>query len=199
MKPQLLMRYAIGLPADYDMAIIRTRVRTRGHALDDRAGLGMKAYCIREAGVDGSPVNEYAPFYLWTDAGAAAGFLWGGPGFDGIIRDFGRPPAPTWVPSAVGAGALGRADVTHARLRITTVHPGADLGAVARGLAGRVAARCADPGTHLAVAGIDPVSWQAVEFTTSAGADDPAGSGDDTLYTVLHISQPEQFSRPEPS
>ncbi|GGO10638.1 hypothetical protein GCM10010116_21330 [Microbispora rosea subsp. aerata] len=37
---------------------------TRGHALDDRAGLGLKAYLIRERGVAGSPVNQYAPFYL---------------------------------------------------------------------------------------------------------------------------------------
>jgi hypothetical protein len=58
------MQYEITLPADYDMEIIRERVATRGAALDDFAGLGLKAYLIRERGVDGSPVNQYAPFYL---------------------------------------------------------------------------------------------------------------------------------------
>lgn len=58
------MQYDIALPAGYDMTIIRERVATRGHALDDRAGLGLKAYLIRERGVAGSPVNQYAPFYL---------------------------------------------------------------------------------------------------------------------------------------
>ncbi len=61
---QMLMQYPIGLPADYDMNVIRERVRTRGSALDDRAGLNLKAYCVRERAVDGSSVNAYAPFYL---------------------------------------------------------------------------------------------------------------------------------------
>jgi hypothetical protein len=60
------MRYAITLPSDYDMNIIRHRVATRGHLLDTFHGLGLKAYFIRERGVDGSPVNQYAPFYLWA-------------------------------------------------------------------------------------------------------------------------------------
>ena len=46
------MQYEIPLPADYDMGIIRHRVATRGSALDDWAGLGVKAYLIRERGVD---------------------------------------------------------------------------------------------------------------------------------------------------
>jgi hypothetical protein len=180
------MRYPIALPADYDMEIIRTRVRTKGGALDDRAGLGLKAYCIREAGAGGSRVNEYAPFYLWTDSGAAAEFLWGGPGFDGIVRDFGRPIAHTWVPAAFGAGGCGKDDVTHARLRTEAIEDGADLAAVAEALRARVAKRAGHPATHLALAGIDPATWRTVEFTTAA----EAGPADGTLFTVLHVSQP---------
>jgi hypothetical protein len=187
--PQLLMAYPIGLPADYDMSIIRTRVRVRGAALDDRAGLGIKAYCVREVGVDSSPVNEYAPFYLWTDAAAAGAFLWGGQGFDGIVRDFGRPRVHTWVPAALGTGARGPAEVTHALLRTTSLDPGADLVAVADALSTRVADRAADPGTHVAVAGIDPATRRTVEFTTVAGLGDP---GDATVSRVLHVSQPKR-------
>lgn len=59
----LAMRYAITLPADYDMGIIHDRVATKGPLLDDFPGLGVKAYLVRERGEHGSPVNQYAPFY----------------------------------------------------------------------------------------------------------------------------------------
>jgi hypothetical protein len=89
-------QYEITLPADYDMQIIRKRVADGGRVLDDRAGLGLKAYVIRERGIDGSPVNQYAPFYLWNDTGEMARFLVGGGGFQNIVRDFGRPAARHW-------------------------------------------------------------------------------------------------------
>lgn len=55
------LQYEITLPAGYDMGIIRDRVARRGHLLDDWGGLGLKAYLIRERGLRGSPVNQYAP------------------------------------------------------------------------------------------------------------------------------------------
>ncbi|MEV7966178.1 DUF4865 family protein [Sphaerisporangium sp. NPDC088356] len=58
------MQYEITLPADYDMAIIRHRVATKGTALDGFRGLGLKAYAIRQRGFGGSPVNQYVPSYL---------------------------------------------------------------------------------------------------------------------------------------
>lgn len=186
------MQYPIALPADYDMEIIRTRVRTRGGALDDRRGLGCKAYCVREVGVDGSPVNQYAPFYLWADSTAAAEFLWGGQGFDGIVRDFGRPQVRTWVPAAVAGGTRAPSDVTRAWVRTEAIDRDADLVAVAGGLAARVNARAQHPEVHLALAGIDPATWQAVEFTTLAGTGDATTPAGATLFTVLHISQPDQ-------
>src|SRR5256885_15292006 len=60
-------------PRDYDMEIIRERVRTRGHLLDSFPGLGLKAYLARTGG----PGHAYAPFYLWHDPTAMAEFLWG--------------------------------------------------------------------------------------------------------------------------
>ncbi|WBB69541.1 DUF4865 family protein [Micromonospora sp. WMMD812] len=186
------MQYPIALPTDYDMDIIRTRVRTRGGALDNRRGLRCKAYCIREAGVDGSQVNQYAPVYLWADSSAAAEFLWGAQGFDGIVRDFGRPRVRTWVPSALGVGGCGRSDVTHAWLRTEAIAQEADLVTVAEMLTARVDARARRPETHLAFAGIDPTTWQAVEFTTVAGLGRAAIPTDGTLFTVLHVSEPDQ-------
>ena len=71
------MQYEITLPSDYDMNIIRHRVATKGHLLDMFPGLGLKAYLIRECGVDGSLVNQYAPFYLWASIAGMNRFLWG--------------------------------------------------------------------------------------------------------------------------
>ncbi|WP_372500296.1 DUF4865 family protein [Sphaerisporangium perillae] len=44
------------------MGVIWHRGATGGAALDAFSGLGLKACVIRERGVDGSPVDQYAPF-----------------------------------------------------------------------------------------------------------------------------------------
>lgn len=102
------MQYEIGLPADYDMGVIRRRVADRGHLLDQWEGLGVKAYLMRERGVRGSPVNQYAPFYLWNTVAGMNSFLWGG-GFQGICDDFGRPSARQWTGVAFEEGSSSRA------------------------------------------------------------------------------------------
>jgi Domain of unknown function (DUF4865) len=43
------------------------------------------------------------PVYLWDDTDAMGKFLWGGDGFGGTVRDFGRPVGQTWVGIGVGA------------------------------------------------------------------------------------------------
>jgi hypothetical protein len=189
---QLIMQYPITLPADYDMDVIRARVRTRGQVLDDRAGLICKAYCIREVGVFGSPISQYAPFYLWGDATAAAEFLWHGAGFDGVVRDFGRPQVRTWVPEIRMLGPAPASSVTHAVLHTTAIPADADLVQVAERLAARIGKRGQDTHTHLALGGIDPRTWQTVEFATLADLDQADAA--ETVYTVLHISQPTPWS-----
>ena len=42
------MQYRVQLPADYDMEIIRNRVRRTGHLMDGYPGLEFKAYLIQE-------------------------------------------------------------------------------------------------------------------------------------------------------
>ncbi|MEU1282916.1 DUF4865 family protein [Kitasatospora sp. NPDC005856] len=98
------MQYEITLPADYDMGIIRKRVADKGHLLDAHPGLGLKAYLVRERGRQGSPVNQYAPFYLWRTAEGMNGFLWG-PGFRGLSADFGRPTVRHWLGAGLAHGA----------------------------------------------------------------------------------------------
>lgn len=187
---QTMFHYPIDLPTDYDMAIIRDRVRTRGYALDDRAGLWFKAYCVREVGVAGATANQYAPFYVWHDAGAAAEFLWGGGGFAGIVRDFARPRVDSWLPVDVAAGEAPHPAVAAAQLRRAPLPRGDDLAVQARRLRDRVEATARKPGVHLACAGIDPARWEAVEFTTYASGPAPSPGDEATTYTVLHVSEP---------
>jgi len=188
-----MMQYPITLPIDYGMGIIRRRVQTRGSALDDRAGLLCKVYGIREVGVASSPVNQYAPFYLWHDVTAATAFLWRGQGFDGIVRDFGRPRVHTWLPCAYTRGAAAPSSVAQAVVRTCRIEPDADLTDIAELLSDQVAERSRHPATHVAAAGIDPTNWRTAEITTRNGG--PALEG--TSYTVLHISQPAH-EQPQP-
>ncbi|MEU8681008.1 DUF4865 family protein [Streptomyces sp. NPDC048611] len=180
------MQYALPLPADYDMEIIRHRVRTRGHLLDDFAGLGLKAYGIRERGVDGAPVNEYAPFYLWAEPEAMNRFLLGD-GFRGVVRDFGRPAVQHWQGlfhrPGPAAGTLPRAFTR----RTAALAEDADAATViARAVAGHEELATTD-GVHSTALALDPRRWELVHFTLWADGS-PRSAGD--RYQVLHLSAP---------
>lgn len=198
--PSWLTQYPIVLPRYYDMAIIRDRVRRRGAALDGRPGLGFKAYAIRVADAagspvdddaDGSPVNEYAPFYSWTSAPAAADFLLRAAGFQGIVSDFGRPRVLTWLPVAEGRGPTPPADVATATRWTSRLPDGADPSAAAAALTEQIRALEGATGVHRAVGGIDPRTWEAVLFVTSDGTATTASvaNGDRVEYEVLHVSE----------
>ncbi|WHX22611.1 DUF4865 family protein [Streptomyces malaysiensis subsp. malaysiensis] len=184
----LAMQYRITLPADYDMRIIRRRVETKGPLLDDFSGLGLKAYGIRERGVDGSPVHQYAPFYLWTAPEAMNRFLWG-PGFQGIVRDFGRPSVEHWQGLAFergpSAGAVPRTATRHA----TPVPAAADPAAIVEDALARLAERTRKDGVHTTALGIDSRGWELIHFTLWEGSAPPSEPGD--RYQVLHLSTPE--------
>ncbi|SEQ87437.1 DUF4865 family protein [Microlunatus flavus] len=190
MPAQLIAHYPIALPRDYDMSVIRERVQTRGSALDTRAGLVAKAYCVREAGVEGAERNEYAPFYLWGDTDAAADFLWRGTGFHGIVHDFGRPRVHTWVPEAVASGPVPADAVTHATVDVRPIAPDTDLVALAAELREQTHELVGAGEVHLSVAGIDPTHWTVVRFSTGSGP----RSGPGLQYRVLHVSQPAEVT-----
>lgn len=95
----LAMQYTITLPDDYDMAVIRQRIRDKGHLLDGFDGLLFKAYLYACRGEDGAQ-NLYAPFYVWRDTAGTDRFL-RGPGFAALSADFGRPAVRLWAVSAL--------------------------------------------------------------------------------------------------
>ena len=182
-------QYEILLPADYDMEVIRRRVREHGAALDARPGLASKAYLIQDI-TAGSPVNSYSPFYLWRDPAAMAAFHWGGQGFSGIVRDFGRPVVRTWIGGGFVRGDAFSATPAYAILRTSALPPAVDPVETAELLSSRaVAARGENVHSH--AWGIDPNSWQSAEFTLLAEHPGPAADPETTVYTVLHLSSPE--------
>lgn len=194
------MQYEITLPADYDMQIIRDRVAKAGPLLDDRVGLGLKAYVIRERGVNGSPVNQYAPFYLWHDVGAMGNFLVGG-GFENIIRSFGRVPVQHWTGLACEAGPARGATPRAAARRLTPIPVDPDLDGL--GLATRIEDEieglrtlAARDGVHTAALALDPRDWTLLQFVL--WADDVPTDDDATeRYEVLHLSAPDLSSLPQ--
>ncbi|MBG0857194.1 DUF4865 family protein [Streptomyces spinoverrucosus] len=182
------MQYERTLPADYDMDVVRARVARLGHLLDDWAGLGLKAYLIRERGVHGSPVNQYAPFYLWRTMEGMNSFLWGG-GFQGLSDDFGRPVVRQWTGLAYEEGGAVAGHARVAVRRSTTVPEGVVLSDVV-GDAVREAGRlAAEDGAVCAAAAVDTARWELVHF--SLRVDHPP-KAEGEVFEVLHLSAPER-------
>jgi hypothetical protein len=171
-------QYEITLPADYDMGIIRKRVADNGHLLDDRKGLALKAYLVREH----DPVNQYAPFYLWRDTGAMAHFFFGGGGFQNIIRDFGRPTVRQWTGVANVAGPA-RDTVPSTASRLLTPIDLVDMSTAVEALT----ALRDNKNVHTAALAIDPHHWELVHFVLWRGEPETEG----TRYEVRHLSTPE--------
>ncbi|MGW3663113.1 DUF4865 family protein [Streptomyces sp. NPDC005141] len=186
------MQYELTLPADYDMTVIRDRVSRIGHLLDAWDGLGFKAYLIRERGVDGSPVDQYAPFYLWNTTEGMNSFLWGG-AFQGLVNDFGRPVVQHWTGLAYEEGAAAGSPAKVAVRRRQPVDEGVELSEAMEEAvreAGRLAAM---DGAVGAAAAVDPRHWEVVLFSLW-DHDSPKACGE--IFQVLHLSQPERERLP---
>jgi hypothetical protein len=180
------MQYELTLPADHDMDSIRDRVARKGHLLDGWEGLGLKAYLMRERGTDGSPVNQYAPFYLWNTLEGMNTFLWGG-AFQGITDDFGRPSVRQWTGLAYEEGGAAGCPAPVAVRHRQPAPDGVELSAV-MGDAVRETARLAgEDGAVLVAAAVDTGRWESVHFSLWAH-DAPKAEGD--VFQVLHLSAP---------
>ncbi|MFB8240801.1 DUF4865 family protein [Kitasatospora purpeofusca] len=186
------MQYEITLPADHDMRTVHRRIATKGPLLDSWPGLGLKAYLVRERGLDGSPVNQYAPFYLWRSTEGLNAFLLG-PGFRTLCADFGRPAVRHWIgaglrrgPAAEGpAGPASAGPVAATRLTERLPEDADPAEAVERALA-----ELPDhPDLHTAAVALDPARWELLRFALWR-ADAPAGVPG-TRYRVHHLSSPE--------
>lgn len=183
-----LMQYELTLPADYDMAIIRERVATRGPAMNDFPGLGVKVFAIRERGKWGSPVNQYAPFYFWASVTGMQAFLWGA-GFRALSTDFGRPPVCHWTGVTHVKGASYALRPAFASRHAVPVPPDANLEEWIQAAAAAAREYASGVGVHSVAFAVDPLHWQGVWFTLwTAEPSQPAG----IVYEILHVAAPGQ-------
>lgn len=90
-------QYKIILPSDYDMDIIKNRVKNNGHKTDGFEGLKFKLYLITEKGKNNSLHNSYCPLYLWKDSNGLNKFLFNG-FYDNIITSFGWQHIDVGIP-----------------------------------------------------------------------------------------------------
>ena len=90
-------QYKITLPSDYDMNIIKDRVRINGHKTDGFEGLKFKLYLVTEKGINNNLQNSYCPLYLWKDSNGLNKFLFNG-FYDNIIRSFGWQRVNVGIP-----------------------------------------------------------------------------------------------------
>ncbi|MEU2064551.1 DUF4865 family protein [Streptomyces sp. NPDC013455] len=178
------MQYELTLPADYDMGIIRARVTRVSPALEDWEGLGFKTYLMRERGVRDSPVNQYAPFYLWNTIEGMNRFLWGG-AFQHLVDDFGRPAVHQWTGLAYAEGTAARPALAVRRRQ--PVPEGAELTALMADAVAEAERRAGQDGVVLAAAAVDPHRWELVHFSLWEH-DAPKTEGE--VFEVLHLSAP---------
>jgi hypothetical protein len=180
------MQYELTLPAGYDMAVIRARVARIGHLLDDWEGLGFKTYLMRERGVNGSPVNQYAPFYLWATVEGMNSFLWGG-AFQGLSNDFGRPSVLQWTGLSYEEGGAVGSPARSAVRRRQPVPEGVELAEVMAEAVDETGRLAGEDGALFAAAAVDTARWELVHFSLWAH-EAPKAGGD--LFEVLHVSAP---------
>lgn len=81
------MQYKIDLPADYDMQIIKNRVKQNGDKMDRFDNLLFKAFLISEKD-NNNLANSYCPLYIWQQTTGMTKFIFNGY-FDHIIESFG--------------------------------------------------------------------------------------------------------------
>ncbi|TCO46367.1 uncharacterized protein DUF4865 [Kribbella antiqua] len=182
------MQYEISLPTDYDMGIIRRRVETTGHRLDDFEGLGLKAYLIQDR-ANGAMVNQYAPFYLWNDPAAMGRFLWGGGFFTAICSSFGRPPVRHWTGVEALSGPAADQPALSATKHTQQIPPDVDpADPVTEAVEALLRQTATKPAAHTTAIAVDPARWELVHFTLWATPEPPVTPG--TRYQVLHLSTP---------
>lgn len=90
-------QYKITLPSNYDMNIIKDRVKNNGHKTDGFEDLKIKLYLITEKGENNNLQNSYCPLYIWKDSKGLNKFLFDG-FYDNIITSFGWQKVNVGIP-----------------------------------------------------------------------------------------------------
>lgn len=180
----IAMQYSYTLPADYDMAIIRQRIASKGPLLDGLPGLAFKAYLYADQ--DGE--HLYAPFYLWRDSDAMHDFL-AGPAYAALTQAYGWPVVRSWTLWHQQTGADVKA-ARYATRGSAAIPPHASLEAWRR-REREAAASAMDQGALASVVGVDTATWSVVRLQLWRDEPPAALAGEGVQrYRVGHLSAP---------
>lgn len=185
----IAMQYNFVLPADYDMNIIRQRIASKGHLLDDFPNLRFKAYLSADRSRPGLPTrdNLYAPFYLWQNNEGMNAFL-GSDGFAGATQAFGWPSIRTWsVWHTSLSPDLSKA--VYATREITAIPAYTHLDELRR-MESDAAQEQISRGALGAVTAFEPTHWTLVRFHLWGEARADLAREGLQLYEVGHVSAP---------
>jgi hypothetical protein len=179
----LIAYYTHRLPADYDIGIIRRRVRERGPVWDHAPDLYFKAFLLRESGAHGAIAHSYSSLYLWRHDHAFQAFLMAG-NYQIVTDSFGRAPLRMRLVLHARRGAALNA--RFAQVEESDIAPDTDL---TRTLADEVARNhnaANRPGVVVSVVGVDTERWRIIRVVLSDKG--PEDSHSATVYQVLHLA-----------
>lgn len=177
------MQYNIKLPSDYDMDIIKNRVRDNGFKTDGFQDLEMKAYLIAEKGKHGNKYNEYAPFYLWRDTEGLNQFLLGGP-FNNILNSFGWTNVSTW--QVMHSELKKSEDIQYAMIKKTHIKPCDDFNVFVKEKTENFTLTIKTSDVTANIIAYNPTTWEVCEFLMSKDLEKLKRSANDSLIYKLH-------------
>lgn len=182
----LAMQYNISLPSEYDMGIIKNRVRDNGSKTDGFPGLKMKAYLVAEKAKYENSENRYAPFYLWEKEEGMNKFLLGGP-FNNILNSFGRPVVHCWV--VLHEWVRKVQTPQYAVVQTAPIAASRDFTALCEREGENFAAWTREPSTTGYIVAYNPGTWELCRFHMTTDPEKARGDAADRLvYDIHHVS-----------
>ena len=181
----IIAHYAHRLPADYDIEIIRSRAKARGHLWDAVPELYFKAFLLRERGRFGAIANEYSSLYLWRRDKGFRNFLVDGR-MKSVTDSFGRPQIETRVVLDAQNGEGSEARFLYKQE--LDIRLDADLTSAFAAEIERISELARQPGAVAAAVGVDVERWKFTRVLLSEN--EPGGREEGIAYQVLYLAQP---------
>jgi Domain of unknown function (DUF4865) len=181
----IIAHYAHRLPADYDIAIIRTRAKARGPVWDAMAALHFKGFLLRERGRLGAIANEYSSLYLWQQDEAFRDAMLAGR-YKTVTDSFGRAAIETRVALDARRGR-GR-EARFAYREQQDIPLDADLTSAFAAEIERNREIASQPGVVAAAVGLDTENWKFARILLSEN--EPSRGQSAIAYEILHLARP---------
>ena len=187
----IAMQYSFTLPEDYDMDIIRERVRLRAGSFDNIDSLLFKAFLITDKSDNRNKneENRYSPFYLWKYTRGMTDFLMSD-GFKNVPNSFGQPVINHWpcILSELRSKNIGEAKyATKEALKINSYFDFQKMQHNEKNLGDHLIRN----GILAVVSAFEPRSWTLIRFCLWENLPAKSLSNSNArIYHALHVSAP---------